>query len=268
MSKIVGFVGKGGTGKTTLTALFLKYMLKNSSKPVLVIDADPNSCLGDLLALNIESTVGNVRHELMQKKKDLSSTSISKVDYCEYAINSTIIESTGFDIITMGKPDGPGCYCYVNNIVKMMIEKMQKHYEFIIVDCEAGLEHFSRKTIGNMNIAFIISDLSKKGILTGVRQGAIMNELDIKTEKNFIIINDIEGEKVDPYIDYIHKTCGDTLNFAGTVRHDRNIEEYEFISKSLLDLPENSASCQDMKEIVEKIKIQGLNIPKTKESLL
>ncbi|MCB4791225.1 MAG: AAA family ATPase [Elusimicrobia bacterium] len=254
--KTIGFVGKGGTGKTTLTALFLKYWLSKNKRPVLVIDADPNSCLGDLLSLKIDSTIGSVRHELIKKKEYLNQTAIPKPDYCEYAINNAIVESQGFDMITMGKSDGPGCYCYVNNIVKMVIEKLQKNYELILVDCEAGLEHFSRKTLGDMNTAFIVSDLSKKGILTGIKQAGMMKELGINTRNNYLIINNVrKDEKIDSYVEFINKNAGNSLKFAGIIRNDENIPEYEFKRKSFLDLPEDSVSYQNLNLILNKIDV-------------
>ena len=107
MPKLIGFIGKGGTGKSTLTALFLKYILERGISPALVIDSDPNSCLSELLGLNVDSTIGSIRRELLEKKNQLTDSSISKYDYCEYALSNSIIEAKGFDLVVMGRPDGP-----------------------------------------------------------------------------------------------------------------------------------------------------------------
>ena len=227
MPKLVGFIGKGGTGKSTLASLFLKYILGNSIFPVLVIDSDPNSCLSELLSLNVDSTIGSIRRELLEKKKQLTDSSISKYDYCEYALSNSIIETKGFDLVVMGRPDGPGCYCMVNNVVQIMIEKLKKNYKLIIVDAEAGLEHISRKTLGNIDISFIISDLSRKGILTAKRQVDLFKELEIKTESNFLIINNvIDEEKVKDFTDIINETCNENLKYAGFIHNDNEILEF------------------------------------------
>lgn len=258
MPKLIGFIGKGGTGKSTLTALFLKYLLQKNIKPILMIDADPNSCLPELLNLTVDKTVGNIRQELQNKNKELSA-SISKYDYCEYALNNAVIESAGFDLIVMGRSEGPGCYCYVNNIVKLMIEKLKKSYKLIIVDCEAGLEHLSRKTLGDIDISFIIADLSRKGILTGVKQVKLMKELEIGTEKNYLLINDVIDEsKIKDFEKLIQESDNEELKYLGIIHHDENILKYELNQRSLLTFPEDSKSYHDLRNIID-----GINLFKT-----
>ncbi|MCK4359830.1 MAG: AAA family ATPase [Candidatus Cloacimonetes bacterium] len=255
MSKLIGFIGKGGTGKSTLTALFLKYVLQKNVKPILVIDADPNACLGELIGLHVENTIGNIRQKLLNKKYEYSA-SISKYDYCEYALNNAIVESKGFDLIVMGRSDGPGCYCYVNNIVKLMIEKLKKNYQLIIVDCEAGLEHLSRRTLGDINISFIIADLSRKGILTGVKQVELMKELEIQTDKNYLLINDvIDEDKTKDFEKLIKESNNEELKYLGIIHHDENILKYELNQNSLLDLPDDSKSYRDLRNIVDEINL-------------
>lgn len=253
MSKLIGFIGKGGTGKSTITALFLKYVLQKNVKPILVIDTDPNACLGELLELHVENTIGNIRQKLLNKKYEYSA-SISKYDYCEYALNNAIVESKGFDLIVMGRSDGPGCYCYVNNIVKLMIEKLKKNYKLIIVDCEAGLEHLSRRTLGDINISFIIADLSRKGILTGVKQVELMKELEIQTDENYLLINDvIDEDKIKDFEKLIQESDNEELKYLGIIHHDENILKYELNQNSLLDLPDDSKSYRDLRNIITKI---------------
>jgi len=242
-------MGKGGTGKTTITALFLKYVLASGIKPVLVIDADPNSCLGELLDINTDLTIGSIKEELL----NLKDTTISKHDHCEYALNNALIENPGFDLITMGRSEGPGCYCYVNNIIKTMIAKLEKNYKLIIVDCEAGLEHLSRQTLGNIDTGFIVSDLSRKGILTGIRQVDLMQELDIKTRNNYLLINNISDiRRLDSFQDLINSIDDNKLQYAGAVSNDKNVLEFELNQMSLLELPDNSESYLDLKNIFDK----------------
>jgi CO dehydrogenase maturation factor len=250
VTKLVGFIGKGGTGKSTLTALFLKYILSKDIKPVLVIDADPNSCHPDLLSLKVEMTVGGIRQDL---KKGIDDNSISKYDYCDYAINNALIEASNFDMIVMGRTDGPGCYCYVNNVIKVLIEKLEKNYKLILVDCEAGLEHLSRKTLGDINYSFIVSDYSRKGILTSVRQVDLMKELSIKTEKNYLIINNINKDtKIENLKAIIPENDFNKAEFAGFIHNDPLITDFEIQGKSLLDLPKECLSYKELTEILDK----------------
>ena len=255
MPKLIGFIGKGGTGKSTLTALFLKYILEKNIKPILVIDADPNSCLPELLNLEADKTIGNIRQELRNKNNEISA-SFSKYDYCEYALNNAIMESRGFDLVAMGRTDGPGCYCYINNIIKTMIEKLKRNYKLIIVDCEAGLEHLSRKTLGEISIAFIVSDLSRKGIKTGTKQVELMKELEIQTAENFLLINNvIEDKSIDNFENLIQQTEDEKLKYLGVIHHDENIMEYELNQDSLLELPGNSKAFLDLKNIINEINL-------------
>ncbi len=256
MSKLIGFIGKGGTGKSTISALVLKHALNSGVKPILVIDSDPNSCLGELLALRVESTIGNIKQDLIKMKNDASGTSISKYDYCEYALNNSVIESNGFDMVVMGKPAGSGCYCMINNVVQIMIEKLKKNYRAVIVDCEAGLEHLSRKTLGNIDTAFIISDLSRKGVATGIKQACMMKELDIKTGKNYLIINNVMEKPAEGSYEGLTGGLNNTdLEFAGFVRNDKNIAEFEMAGKSLLNLPGKCIALNDIETILEKVSV-------------
>ncbi|HOK39975.1 MAG TPA: AAA family ATPase [bacterium] len=251
MGKIIGFIGKGGTGKTTLTSLFLKYILQKKIAPILVIDADPNNCLADLLNLKIDLTIGDIKDRLMKEKDKLNKTTISKYEYFNYAINNAIVETDNFDLITMGKSEGPGCYCYINNLVKEIIEKLKKKYSLILIDCEAGLEHISRKTISQPDYAFIISDVSYKGILTAYKQISLMNELNIKTAKNFLIVNRVNEN--NEYIKHIKEN--DNLIFAGSIRFDNQILDFELSQKSLLNISDNSPAFSDFKNILDKLNL-------------
>ncbi len=255
MTKLIGFIGKGGTGKSTLTALFLKYVLEKNIKPILIIDADPNSCLPELLNLKADNTIGSIRQELLNKNDEIGA-SFSKYDYCEYALNNAIIESRGFDLVAMGRSDGPGCYCYINNIIKTMIEKLKRNYKLIIVDCEAGLEHLSRKTLGEISIAFIVSDLSRKGILTGAKQIELMKELEIQTAANYLLINNVIDDKsLENFENLIQQTEDEKLKYLGVIHHDENVLEYELNQNSLLDLPGNSKAFLDLKNIINEINL-------------
>ena len=192
----------------------------------------------------------------MLNKNDEISASFSKYDYCEYALNNAIIESRGFDLVVMGRTDGPGCYCYINNIIKTMIEKLKRNYRLIIVDCEAGLEHLSRKTLGEISVAFIVSDLSRKGIKTGTKQVELMKELEIQTAENYLLINNmIEDKSLDIFENLIQQTEDENLKYSGVIHHDENILKYELNQESLLQFPDNSKAFLDLTNILAKINL-------------
>ncbi len=283
---LIAFVGKGGTGKTTLAALFLKRALSLGCKPTLAIDADPNSCLPDLLGLNVSMTVGSLKREVLDKKEELARSSLSKTEYCEYALENAVAESTGFDLVVMGRPDGEGCYCFVNGVVRALIQRMKRNYRLVIADCEAGLEHLSRKTLGDVDTVFIISDLSRKGVQTAIRQVELMREVTIRTNRTFLIFNNLPGgvlqeaaaelrEPVAPFAESASQGLAAPpqpallelsdmatragLTLAGTVRHDTLITEYERAGRSLLELPGDAVSYLDLARIVDTARILGEN---------
>ncbi len=262
---LIAFVGKGGTGKTTLAALFLKRMLSLGNKPVLAIDADPNSCLPDLLGLEVSLTVGSLKRDVLDKKEELARSSLSKTEYCEYALLNAVVESTGFDMVVMGRPDGEGCYCFVNGVVRALIQRMKKNYRFIIADCEAGLEHLSRKTLGNVDTVFIVSDLSRKGVQTAVRQVELMREVAIRTNKTRLILNNVPDGALqeaaeEPAVQELSDMATRAgLALAGMVRHDALVTECERAGRSLLTLPEDAVSYLDLAHIVDTARISDKN---------
>jgi CO dehydrogenase maturation factor len=260
---LIAFVGKGGTGKTTLTALFLKRALSLGCKPTLAIDADPNSCLPDLLGLEASLSVGSLKREVLDKKEELARSSLSKTEYCEYALENAVIESTGFDLLVMGRPDGEGCYCFVNGIVRALIQRMKRSYRLVIADCEAGLEHLSRKTLGDVDTVFIVSDLSRKGVQTAVRQVELMREVAIRTNRTCLIFNNTPVQEADaalPAVQELSDMAAQAgLTLAGMIRHDALITEFERAGRSLLELPEDAVSYIDLTRIVDTTRILGEN---------
>jgi CO dehydrogenase maturation factor len=249
--RLVALLGKGGTGKTTLTSLFLKCVLEKNGAPVLAIDADPNSCLPDLLGVRAEKTVGSIKRDLLDRREQLAAASVSKAEYCEFALENAIVESIGFDLVVMGRPDGDGCYCFVNSVVQTMIGRLKKNYGLVIADCEAGLEHLSRRTLGEIDVAFIVSDLSRKGVATAVRQVALMAEVRMVARQVFLLINGLNSDRLPTNMVAIIEQAG--LPLAGTVRHDALVEEFERSGRSLLELPPTAVSYADVRKIVDRL---------------
>jgi len=185
MTKVIAMAGKGGTGKTTTSALLLKYLIKRGMTPVLAVDADANANLNELLDLNITMTLGQIRKEL---KGDIPS-GMSRDQYMEMKIHQSLIEESGFDLMVMGQPDGPGCYCAANQYLAMTMDKLAENYKYIIVDNEAGMEHLSRMNLRTIDHLLIVSDPSARGILTARRIADITGPLQLDVKKRHLIVN-------------------------------------------------------------------------------
>lgn len=190
---LIAVSGKGGVGKTTLSGLIVKQLVENGKTPVLAIDADPNSCLDAALGQNVEKTVGSVREDAREEvQKGLSG--ISKQELLRLNIAESLVEAKGFDIIAMGRPEGPGCYCYANNVLKSVIAEISGQYPYVVLDNEAGLENLSRRIVQNVDVLIMVSDPSNAGLDTLCRLYALVKEMGIKYEKLLIAVNRLRGE--------------------------------------------------------------------------
>ncbi|MGQ3683955.1 MAG: nucleotide-binding protein [Candidatus Loosdrechtia sp.] len=183
----IAVAGKGGTGKSTLSALIIRYITEELGKPVSAVDADPNASLGTLLGLQIKNTVADIREDIVEKKVDFSG--MSKDRYIEYAIEESIIETTKFDLLTMGRPEGPKCYCYVNNLLRKYLDKVGTTYPFIVTDNEAGMEHLSRRTTNNVDLLIIVSEPTIVGALTMERILKLAESLPVTIRQKACVLN-------------------------------------------------------------------------------
>ncbi len=247
---IVAVSGKGGTGKTLVSSLLIKSLI-GSNKDILAIDADPDSNLPEALGIDVKSTVGDVREEL---KKDTAAGNIpegaNKWDILDYKIMESIIETPEFDLLVMGRPEGSGCYCAVNNMLRKIIETLSSNYDIIIIDTEAGLEHLSRRTTQNVDIMLVVTDPSKRGILTAQRIEELSNELDISFKEMFLILNRVKPENEQ---DLLKKVNQIGLEIAGIIYEDEIVADYDMEGKPLIDLPDNSGAVTVTSKIVENI---------------
>lgn len=246
---IIAVSGKGGTGKTLVSSLLIK-SLAGKDKDILAIDADPDSNLPEALGIEAEKTVGDVREEL---KKDTQEgnipTDANKWDILDYKIMESIIETPEFDLLVMGRPEGSGCYCAVNNILRKLIETLSKNYDYIIIDTEAGLEHLSRRTTQNVDIMLVVTDPSKRGILTAKRIDDLSGELDITFNKIYLILNRVKPENEHVILDKVREIG---LQIAGIIYEDELIESLDMEGKPLIDLPDDSQAVKTTSTLTEK----------------
>ena len=238
--------GKGGTGKTTIAALVIRYLLRKNLKPVLAVDADPNANLGDALGVKIENTVGKVLDNFLKDKESLA-TGIVKESLIDYKLSEILVEEKGFDLLSMGQGEGPGCYCYPNTIVRNYIEKLASNYKYVVIDNEAGMEHISRRTNGNLDFLLLITDPSLKGIRTCKKLEDLVNKLGLNIKKLYLIINRVENGVPPQVTEELEKL---KLNLLGILPEDKNIIDYELRGIPMLNLEDNSLSVIKLNEVM------------------
>jgi CO dehydrogenase maturation factor len=250
MTKIIAMAGKGGTGKTTTSALLLKYLTDRKMTPVLAVDADANANLNELLAKEVRLTLGEIRKDL---KGEIPS-GMTRDQYMEMKIHQSLIEDTGYDLMVMGQPDGPGCYCAANQYLAMTMDRLAENYAFIIVDNEAGMEHLSRMNLREIDYLLIISDPSARGILTARRIADITGPLGLTVKNRYLIVNrapdpipDALQEKIDSAV------LGAGLPLGGIISASSDLVHQELTGASYLKLADDSSVVRQANAIFDKI---------------
>lgn len=235
MTFSMAVAGKGGSGKTSLSSLMIRYLKKHQLQPILAVDADPNANLAESLGLEARQTVGSIIAGFNHEKVSIPA-GMTKEAYLGYKLNGAIIESPGLDLLVMGRGEGPECYCYPNLIVRKLMDSLSGNYAFVVMDNEAGMEHLSRRTTQHIDVLFLVSDYSIKGLRTVARLKELVRELKLDIKKQFVIINFVPGE--------LDKQIKEEMARLGIepliVPLDEKIREYDLDSRSLLDLPETA----------------------------
>lgn len=230
----IALAGKGGTGKTTLSGLLVKYLLIKGKTPVLAIDADSNANLNEVLGLKVTDTLGSIREDM--KKGDVPK-GMTKNIFMSMKLGQAVIEAKGYDLLVMGQPEGAGCYCAANNLLAAYIEQLTTNYPYIVMDNEAGMEHISRLTTRNVNVLLIVSDTSKRGIQTAIRINELAKHLNIGVGKTYLVINRTKEALSDTVINMI-RSGG--LELAGTIPEDNTVYEYDLIGRPTIEMPDNN----------------------------
>ena len=241
--------GKGGTGKTTIAAMIVRHLLKRNLKPVLAVDADPNANLGDALGVKAGNTVGKVLDGFLKDKENLP-TGVVKESLIDYKLSEILVEEKGFDLLSMGQGEGPGCYCYPNTVVRNYIEKLASNYKYVVIDNEAGMEHISRRTNGNLDVLLLVSDPSLKGVRTCKKLEDLVNKLGLRIQKLHLLINRVGNGVPSQVMEELEKL---KLNLLGVIPEDRNIIDNELKGIPMLNLEENSPSVMKLDEVMVKI---------------
>jgi CO dehydrogenase maturation factor len=236
-ASVIAMAGKGGTGKTTISSLLIKYLVSNDLTPVLAVDADANANLNELLGLEVDVTLGEIR----DKMKTDTPQGMTKNEYMELHINQAIIEDTGYDLLVMGQPEGPGCYCMANSILAQVMEQLARNYRYMLVDNEAGMEHLSRLNLRNIHTLFVISDPSARGVLTAGRIADLTASLGVEVGQKVLIVNRVPSEIPEALDEHVRKAVEETgLVFGGYVPASDEIFDMEMKQQSLLHLPDDT----------------------------
>lgn len=250
MGKVIAITGKGGTGKTAVTAMLIRH-LNNSEKKfrILAIDADPDANLADALGAKVEKTVGDMR-EFMQDSRFTSSPDTDKQALFEAKIFEILLEEDGYDLLVMGKPEGSGCYCYVNNLLRAIMEKTAKDYDLIVIDSPAGLEHFSRKIFPDLDDLIVVTDESRRGLTTGERIRDIAREMGLKYKDLYVVVNKITTGRRDKVIE---NATSLGLTVIGTIPYDESLAKFDLVGDPLTGLPDDSPAVKEMANVVGKL---------------
>jgi len=260
MTTTIALAGKGGVGKTTVAGMIIKYLAQNQTGSILAIDADPSSNLNMVLGLDLEWTVGDIREGMLEQVKSSLSNGgaamgtmpggVSKRDYLDYQVRSSLAEGSRFDLIAMGRGEGQGCYCAVNHNLREVIDGMSRHYAYVVIDNEAGMEHLSRRTTRDVQHLFIVSDPTQRGLVAAQRIADMRKELDINIEKSYLIINRLRGGMPVELIAFTEKM---NLPLLGTIPADDDLAAFEFSGRPLVELGDQSPVYQAVEGMMKEI---------------
>ena len=254
MSHVIAVAGKGGVGKTTLCGLLIQYLCEQKKGPILAVDADANSNLNEVLGVEVEATLGDIREEIARAetaKENPIPAGVSKADYAEFKFNSALIEDDDFDMLVMGRTQGKGCYCFVNGLLQAQLAKLQNNYPYMVVDNEAGMEHISRGVLPTMQTAILVSDCSRRGVQAAGRIAALMKELNFKPKTVGLIVNRAPEGKLDAgTMEEVEKQG---LTLLGVVPQDQDVYQYDCDGKPIIRLPKDSPVRSALHDIVQKL---------------
>jgi CO dehydrogenase maturation factor len=246
MSKVVAMAGKGGTGKTTIAGLLIRFLMIKGLKPILAVDADANANLNEVLGLEVRATLGQAREGM----KDEVPTGMTRDLFMEYKVEEALVESQGFDLMVMGRPEGAGCYCHANTLVSKYIDRLCSNYQVVVMDNEAGMEHISRLVVRRADLLLIVSDPTQRGIQAAGRIRDLVQEVKLDVKKDYVIINRVKDELPSAVKDAVDAAG---LNLAGCVPEDALIAQFDSEGRPTIELPDDAPSVLALDEILDRI---------------
>lgn len=247
--KTIAISGKGGTGKTTLAALIIRWLSRHKGRPILAVDADANVNLNDLLGVELKDTLGGIREEMRTLTKKPAG-SMTKQQFLEYKIQASLVETPDFDLIAMGRPEGPGCYCYANNLLRDILKTLSSNYKYVVIDNQAGMEHLSRQTSQNIDCLLIVSDPSIRGIRAAGKISRLIQELDTRVKEKYLVLNRVQ--------DSIPQMVGDAIKEEGlhllaALPDDPKLVELDQEGRTIEAVSEDSPACMAVSLLLTRL---------------
>jgi len=247
--RVIAVCGKGGSGKTTLVALMAKILIEDKNKKILLIDADPTAGLLYALDVKPKKTVGEVREELIRTARQVRNQAekFRLADSVDYLLMDAIIEYNSFDLLAIGRQDGPGCFCSVNELLKQVMESIAENYDLIIIDGEAGIEQINRQVIQNVDTCIIVTDPTLRGFETAKLIEEIIESM-MRSTKPYLLINKLKpGDQ-----NSVNRAKKMNIELLGCLEEDDKISEYDSLGRPLVELP-SSSIVFSVRDILEKI---------------
>ena len=252
MTHTIAVAGKGGVGKTTVCGMMIDYLIKQKKTPLLVVDADANSNLNEVLGVEVETTLGAVREEMAQAElKGSIPKGMTKADYAEYRFNTALVEEDDFDMLVMGRTQGKGCYCFVNGILKTQVDKYIGSYKYTVIDNEAGMEHIARGTLPHVDTLLLVSDCSRRGIQAVGRIAEMVRELNLNPAKMGLIVNRAPNGILNDGVKEEIENQG--LDLIGVLPQDEAVYEADCDGRPSSKIPENSPMKTALREIMQTL---------------
>lgn len=255
MTHTIAVAGKGGVGKTTVCGMLIDALIKDGKGPLLVVDADANSNLNEVLGVEVETTLGAVREEIAQAelRGDVIPKNMTKADYAEYRFNSALIEEDDFDMLVMGRTQGKGCYCYVNGILKTQVDKYVGNYRYTVIDNEAGMEHIARGTLPHVDTLLLVSDCSRRGIQAVGRIAEMVKELNLKPTTMRLIVNRAPNAVLSEGVK--EEIAAQNLDLLGVLPQDEAVYEADCDGRPSSKLPDSSPMKQALHALLKQLSL-------------
>jgi len=245
---VIAITGKGGVGKTTISSLMVQWLVANADRPVLAVDADSNANLCEALGVDYEATVGGIREDARKQAKELAG--IAKQEFLDMRVQEALVEQAGYDMIVMGRPEGPGCYCFANNVLRDVLQRLAGNYQHVVVDSEAGLEHISRRTLLAIDFLCIVSDCTVRGVRTAGRIAELAAEMGTPVKVRGLIVNRVpDGVLPDGVRAAVEETG---LPLLSVIPLDANVAAMDAGGMAIGEIPANSLARQAVNAVLAK----------------